>query len=149
MVRSATWRVSVFVASAMFAFPLTDAVHLARLSERLPDPPGRLVDIGGQRIHLDCTGSGSPTVVFENGAGDFSMVWSLVQPGALVALRRPLVSPPIDTAALESPLDRMPRHLQDVWRVASADSVHRLTWAAEMDWSRARRPSARPRDTLA
>ena len=57
MVRSATWRVSVFVASAMFAFPLTDAVH------------------------LDCTGSGSPTVVFENGAGDFSMVWSLVQPG--------------------------------------------------------------------
>jgi len=46
----------------------------------LPDAPGRLVDIGGQRIHVSCTGHGSPTVLFENGAGDFSMVWSLVQP---------------------------------------------------------------------
>src|SRR5690242_17350332 len=49
-------------------------------AQSLPSPPGRLVDIGGQRIHLNCTGRGSPTVVFENGAGDFSVVWSLVQP---------------------------------------------------------------------
>src|SRR5688500_7697618 len=41
---------------------------------------GRLVDIGGQRIHIHCEGQGSPTVVFENGAGDFATVWSLVQP---------------------------------------------------------------------
>ena len=48
---------------------------------QLPKPPGRLIDIGGgHRIHLNCTGHGSPTVVFENGAGDFSLVWSLVQP---------------------------------------------------------------------
>ena len=48
---------------------------------QLPSPPGRLIEIGGgQRIHLDCTGRGSPTVVFENGAGDFSLVWSRVQP---------------------------------------------------------------------
>ena len=47
----------------------------------LPTPPGRLIDIGGgQRIHLNCTGRGSPTVVFETGAGDFSLVWALVQP---------------------------------------------------------------------
>jgi len=232
----------------MFAVPLTSDAHLARRLVRLPDPPGRMVDIGGERIHLDCTGSGSPTVVFENGAGDFSVVWSLVQPGvaaftracsydragyawsdpgkaprtydqialelftalqragergpfvlvgqsyggllvreyarryakdvaavvlvdathederidvgsgkpqrirdwakgratpeprivadsALVALRRSIGAPPIDTMALESPLDRMPRVVQDVWRAASADSVYRLTWAAEMDWS--------------
>ena len=50
-------------------------------SVRLPAAPGRLIDIGGQRLHLNCTGRGSPTVVFENGAGDFSIVWSLVQPG--------------------------------------------------------------------
>lgn len=47
-------------------------------------PPGRLVDIGGWRLHLNCTGEqspGKPTVVLEGGAGDFSVEWSLVQPG--------------------------------------------------------------------
>lgn len=46
-----------------------------------PSPPGILVEIGdGQRLHLHCTGSGSPVVIFESGAGDFSLIWSLVQP---------------------------------------------------------------------
>jgi pimeloyl-ACP methyl ester carboxylesterase len=31
--------------------------------------PGQLVDVGGHRLHLVCTGSGSPTVVLEPGAG--------------------------------------------------------------------------------
>jgi pimeloyl-ACP methyl ester carboxylesterase len=31
--------------------------------------PGRLVDVGGHRLHLSCTGSGTPTVVLEPGAG--------------------------------------------------------------------------------
>lgn len=30
-------------------------------------PPGKLVDIGGRKIQLDCRGTGSPTVVFESG----------------------------------------------------------------------------------
>ncbi|HJP59587.1 MAG TPA: hypothetical protein VJ865_06295, partial [Gemmatimonadaceae bacterium] len=30
-------------------------------------PPGKLVDIGGRRIQLDCRGSGTPIVVFESG----------------------------------------------------------------------------------
>jgi len=46
-----------------------------------PAPPGVMVDIGGQRLHVYCTGRGSPTVLLESGAGDFSVVWSLVQPG--------------------------------------------------------------------
>lgn len=44
-------------------------------------PPGRMVDIGGRRIQLDCRGSGSPTVVFEAGqsvAG--ALDWAAVQP---------------------------------------------------------------------
>jgi len=44
-----------------------------------PPPPGKLVDIGGQRIHLDCTGHGSPTVLLESGLGDFSPIWTFVQ----------------------------------------------------------------------
>lgn len=41
-------------------------------------PPGKLVDVGGYRVHLYCTGEGSPTVVI---AGtEFSFDWALVQP---------------------------------------------------------------------
>jgi pimeloyl-ACP methyl ester carboxylesterase len=42
-------------------------------------PPGKLVDIGGRRIHLDCRGSGSPTVVFESGLNtNGSLSWLAV-----------------------------------------------------------------------
>jgi pimeloyl-ACP methyl ester carboxylesterase len=34
--------------------------------------PGQLLDVGGHRLHLNCTGSGSPTVVLEPGAGEMS-----------------------------------------------------------------------------
>lgn len=44
-----------------------------------PTPPGRLVNLGGHRLHVNCTGKGTPTVVVENGLGDFSFDWSLVQ----------------------------------------------------------------------
>jgi pimeloyl-ACP methyl ester carboxylesterase len=47
-------------------------------------PPGRLIDLGGWRLHLNCTGearASQPTVILEAGAGDFSVDWSLVQPG--------------------------------------------------------------------
>jgi pimeloyl-ACP methyl ester carboxylesterase len=45
--------------------------------------PGQLVDIGGWRLHINCTGEVSPsqpTVILEAGLGDFSVEWSLVQP---------------------------------------------------------------------
>src|SRR5215471_14777800 len=48
-------------------------------------PPGKLVDIGGWHLHLNCTGQASaaqPTVILEAGAGSFSVDWSLVQPEA-------------------------------------------------------------------
>jgi len=41
-------------------------------------PPGRLVDIGGRRLHLNCVGSGSPTVVLFPGAGDLSSVMTWI-----------------------------------------------------------------------
>ena len=43
-------------------------------------PPGKMVDVGGYRLHINCTGSGSPTVVVDTGWGDFSASWSWVQP---------------------------------------------------------------------
>ncbi|HJT69659.1 MAG TPA: alpha/beta hydrolase [Terriglobales bacterium] len=44
-----------------------------------PAPPGKLVDLGGHRLHVNCTGKGKPTIVVENGLGDFSFDWMLVQ----------------------------------------------------------------------
>jgi pimeloyl-ACP methyl ester carboxylesterase len=44
-------------------------------------PPGRLVDVGGHKLHIWCTGSGEPTVILENGLGNSGLVgWSFVQP---------------------------------------------------------------------
>ncbi|WP_257461542.1 alpha/beta hydrolase [Archangium lipolyticum] len=43
-------------------------------------PPGRMVDVGGYRLHLNCTGEGSPTVVLEAGANAMSSGWAWVQP---------------------------------------------------------------------
>ncbi|MEO8226003.1 MAG: alpha/beta hydrolase [Gemmatimonadota bacterium] len=40
-----------------------------------------MIDIGGQKLHLLCQGSGGPAVVLESGVGDFASVWALVQPG--------------------------------------------------------------------
>ncbi|MGN7148374.1 alpha/beta fold hydrolase [Arthrobacter sp. SAFR-179] len=34
--------------------------------------PGQLVDVGGYSLHLNCTGTGSPTVVLQPGAGEMS-----------------------------------------------------------------------------
>lgn len=43
-------------------------------------PTGQLVDAGGHRLHIHVMGKGKPVVVFENGSGDFSFIWDLVQP---------------------------------------------------------------------
>ena len=42
-------------------------------------PMGKLVDVGGRRIQIDCRGQGSPTVVFESGLDMMgSLSWSAV-----------------------------------------------------------------------
>jgi pimeloyl-ACP methyl ester carboxylesterase len=42
-------------------------------------PPGRMIDIGGRRLHLYETGQGSPTVVLEAGIAATSLSWRPVQ----------------------------------------------------------------------
>jgi pimeloyl-ACP methyl ester carboxylesterase len=44
-------------------------------------PPGKLIDLGGYRLHLYCTGQGSPTVVLEHGLDGSYLDWRKVQPG--------------------------------------------------------------------
>jgi L-ascorbate metabolism protein UlaG (beta-lactamase superfamily)/pimeloyl-ACP methyl ester carboxylesterase/sugar lactone lactonase YvrE len=42
--------------------------------------PGALVDVGGRKMHVHCTGSGSPTVVLDAGMNAFALDWQFVQP---------------------------------------------------------------------
>jgi len=81
--RSRSWRVFKWLiisvglivsAGAVFQFSMTKWE-----SHRYP-PPGKLVDIGGLRLHINCTGAGSPTVIMESGPNDSSVIWQLVQP---------------------------------------------------------------------
>jgi pimeloyl-ACP methyl ester carboxylesterase len=41
---------------------------------------GQLIDVGGHRLHLRCTGSGSPTVVLQPGGGDMSSAMGWIAP---------------------------------------------------------------------
>jgi len=47
-------------------------------------PPGKLVDLGGYKLHINCAGASAdkkPPVILLHGGGDFSFDWALVIPG--------------------------------------------------------------------
>ena len=69
------------LAAAILAFGVAAprALVLAQSADVGP-PPGRLVDIGGRKLHFHCTGNGSPTVVIEAGASAFAIDFALAQP---------------------------------------------------------------------
>lgn len=43
-------------------------------------PPGRMVDVGGYRMHINCIGHGTPAVILDSGLSDSSLSWYKVQP---------------------------------------------------------------------
>jgi pimeloyl-ACP methyl ester carboxylesterase len=49
--------------------------------------PGQSYDVGGYRLHLNCTGSGSPTVVLQSGLGEFSASWARIAPAVARSTR--------------------------------------------------------------
>jgi len=42
--------------------------------------PGKLVDLEGYKMHIDCTGQGSPAVILDSGLGDSYLSYHKVQP---------------------------------------------------------------------
>ncbi|WP_019912531.1 alpha/beta fold hydrolase [Paenibacillus sp. HW567] len=38
-------------------------------------PPGKLVDVGGYRLHINQAGTGSPAIILEAGSGETSLSW--------------------------------------------------------------------------
>ena len=50
--------------------------------------PGRLFDVGGHKLHISCTGSGSPTVILEAGLGQpAAEIAGWIQPGVASTTR--------------------------------------------------------------
>ncbi len=66
------WRTLVRLSAATIAaLALTGFAYekyAARRDARVFPPPGRLIDVGGRRLHLLCIGSGRPTIFVEPGA---------------------------------------------------------------------------------
>ena len=58
---------------------IAGAIAKSNLAKKYP-APGQLVDVGGYKLHINCTGQGSPTVILEAGMGNYSLFWANVQP---------------------------------------------------------------------
>jgi pimeloyl-ACP methyl ester carboxylesterase len=87
---------------------------------------GELIDVGGYKLHISCTGSGSPTVILEAGLGQpAAMMSGWIQPGVATVTRVCVY----DRAGMgwsepaETPRDG----------VANATDLHTLLGRAEID----------------
>jgi pimeloyl-ACP methyl ester carboxylesterase len=66
----------ILLATAGFLFE-----NISETRDRRFNPmPGRQVDVGGYKMHIDCMGKGSPVVVLDAGLGDSYISWRKVQP---------------------------------------------------------------------
>jgi pimeloyl-ACP methyl ester carboxylesterase len=68
--------VSILLAAAGATYQFLSTAH----DRRAHPMHGQLVDIGGYKIHINCTGQGTPTVILDAGLGDSSLSWHKVQP---------------------------------------------------------------------
>jgi pimeloyl-ACP methyl ester carboxylesterase len=48
------------------------------LDRRMYAAPGQLIDVGGHRLHVNCSGSGTPTVILESGLGEPGAYWEWI-----------------------------------------------------------------------
>jgi pimeloyl-ACP methyl ester carboxylesterase len=71
--------IAVLLLVAIAIGGLYQVVSLFRERSAFPIP-GRLVDVGGYKMHLYCTGQGSPAVILDSGLGDSFIAWQKVQP---------------------------------------------------------------------
>jgi len=76
------WMIVALVGSVLF-LGLMGAVYQAAgaaIDARRHPPWGRIVQVGGRKVHIHVMGEGSPTVVLESGMGASMLSWGLVQP---------------------------------------------------------------------
>ena len=66
----------VLLATAGFIYE-----NISEARDRRFNPmPGQLIDVGGYKMHINCTGQGSPIVILDSGLGDSYISWHKVQP---------------------------------------------------------------------
>jgi len=70
----------LLLGSLAIAGALYQQIETWRDARRSPEP-GRLVNAGGLRLQINCTGTSSPTVVLDSGLGDLLPEWEGVQTG--------------------------------------------------------------------
>ena len=70
---------SLLLTLAVVLAPAADAENF--------QPPGRLVPVFDTVLHLNCAGTGTPTVVLEAGIGGNYLDWTLVQPRLSAKMR--------------------------------------------------------------
>ncbi len=78
-----TMRIFVVLGAFLIVAALSGATYqwlATRQDFAATPPPGHLVDIGGYRLHLWCTGDGAPAVILDTGLGGSSADWGFVQP---------------------------------------------------------------------
>ncbi len=43
------------------------------------EPPGKLIEVNGRNMHINCVGNKSPTIILDSGTGGFSLEWKDIQ----------------------------------------------------------------------
>lgn len=83
-------RILVYVPLAALAIGsvggVVESVALAHDRDALA-PPGQRYDIGQRKLHIQCSGTGSPTVVLIAGTGAMSSSWARIAPGVATTTR--------------------------------------------------------------
>ena len=71
------------IVSVVLLLAIAGTVYQTAASEadkRNFPPPGNLIDVGGFKMHIYCTGEGSPTIILDHVGGGSSVDWALIQP---------------------------------------------------------------------
>jgi hypothetical protein len=79
IVERALLSIVILVASAIAGYTALNAIAVHRFWSRNP-APGRIVEVSGYGMHIDCTGNGSPVLILEAGGQNDSTIWRGVQP---------------------------------------------------------------------
>jgi pimeloyl-ACP methyl ester carboxylesterase len=70
---------TAMVLSSLAAFAILTGAAAGAQQPAMGPPPGRLIDVGGNKLHIHCVGEGAPTVVIDGGAGSWSIFYTHIQ----------------------------------------------------------------------
>jgi pimeloyl-ACP methyl ester carboxylesterase len=73
------WLIAALIA-ALLVMAVSGALMTVVAASTSAPGDGRIIDIGGRGLYLQCQGSGSPVVILQAGAGNGAVGWKQVQP---------------------------------------------------------------------